>query len=132
MRVTSVRVRLASDHAKNHGLLAYATVELEECFLVTDVKILSKGKRREDGLLVSMPTRYAMHKCPNCARKVPVVDTFCPHCDKPLPFVSSDQSFFEDVCHPTKSWFREIFDQAVIDAWKLELERVKQGELAHA
>ncbi len=79
MEITEVRVSLRD--ANNRKLKAYATITLDNAFVVRNVKVIEGNK----GLFVAMPSRKLREACPKCNFKNAVRSKFCNQCGSSLP-----------------------------------------------
>ena len=60
MKITEVKVYLRNDGDKK--LKAYATITLDDSFVVRDLKVIDGRK----GLFIAMPSRKSKDPCPKC------------------------------------------------------------------
>src|SRR5512137_472208 len=104
MDITEVRVFLKEGQDKK--LKAYATITLDNCFVVRNIKVIEGNK----GLFVAMPSRKMKDPCPKCGFRNSVRTKFCNQCGSSLPQVEprpaqpgedmSRQSEHKDIAHP--------------------------------
>ena len=127
MEITEVRVVLRESGDKK--LKAYATITIDNAFVVRNIKIIEGGK----GLFVAMPSRKLKEPCPKCNFKNVVRSKFCNYCGASLPapvqkFDADDrgrESEHRDIAHPITLECREYLQKKVLDAY--EQEKSKQG-----
>lgn len=126
MNVTEVRIKLLPP--SNGRLLAYASITLDQTFVVRDVKVLQGDER----LFVAMPSRKLNVRCPVCGTRNQVggKDRLCLRCDKPLPEprgVEGEEnevrSPYVDVFHPVNALGRHLIDAAVLHAYQEEVDK---------
>lgn len=128
MKVTQVRLVPATGYDPSRGLLAYASVELDGCFVIHDVKLFDREqlavvRRKEHDpakskLFVQMPCVPIVKRCIRCGRKTPIKDRECLHCREPQPYPLPDEHLYHDQCHPTTPECRGMIEGAVIDRWE--------------
>lgn len=133
MEITEVRVFLKDGN--NKKLKAYATITIDNVFVVRNVKVIEGNK----GLFVAMPSRKIKESCPKCGFKNTIRSKFCNQCGSTLPppgrMMSSDeqaerQSEHKDIAHPISLQCREYIQKKVLDAY--EAERKKQPSASAA
>jgi stage V sporulation protein G len=123
MEITSVQIRLTAETSER--VKAYATLVIDECFVIRDVKVI----RGNSGLLVAMPSRRLTVNCRRCRTKNQLRAHYCNDCgarlDKPEQRAGRGgrQRFFEDMAHPTTPECRDYFERTVIAAYQQELDR---------
>ena len=126
MDITDVRIRLVS--SKDEKLKAFACVALDGCFVIRDIKIIS----RKDGLFVAMPSRKLSFCCPRCNAKNHLRASFCNSCGGRLAVPSTAVNgrgrtkLYADVAHPITQECRESFHQRILAAYEEELARSRQ------
>jgi len=124
--ITDVRIRLVS--SKDEKLKAFACVALDGCFVIRDIKIIS----RRDGLFVAMPSRKLSFPCPRCNAKNHLRAKFCNNCGGRLAVPSTAVNgrgrakLYADVAHPITQDCRESFHKRVLAAYEEELARSRQ------
>lgn len=120
MEITDVRVRLSTK--KGNRVKAFATVTLDDSFVVRDMRII-EGR---SGLFVAMPSRPLKNACPKCNYRNPARSKYCAGCGTELDMVENaeldDKSLHRDVAHPITQEMRDYIHNKVIEAYKLELE----------
>lgn len=94
MQITDVRVRLSK---KEDGVLkAVASVTIEDCFVVHDIKILSG----DNGPYIRMPS-------------------------KKVPDAATGKDVYKDIAHPIKTEVREELSKLIIAAYEEELKKAE-------
>ena len=122
MDITEVKVILKEGLDKK--LKAYATLTLDNAFVVRNVKVIQGNK----GLFVAMPSRKMRDACPKCNYKNAVRSKFCNQCGASLPpppprDPNQDvrQSEHRDIAHPITLECREYIQKKVLEAYNAEL-----------
>lgn len=122
MEITEVKVILKEGPDKK--LKAYATLTLDGCFVVRNVKVINGNK----GLFVAMPSRKMRESCPKCNYKNAIRSRFCNQCGLSVPAhvapdVNSEvrQSEHRDIAHPITLECREYIQKRVLQAYESEL-----------
>ncbi len=92
MKITDVRVKLIK--RDDSILKAVASVTLDGCFVVHDIKVL----QGDIGPYIAMPS-------------------------KKVPDVTLGKDVHKDIAHPLDTPTRDMFKKAVIDAYQAELEK---------
>ena len=125
MEITEVRIFLRE--SEDRKLKAYATITIENAFVVRNVKVIEGNK----GLFVAMPSRKLRDACPKCHYKNAVRSKFCNQCGSSIPHTdvrreSKDdpkhQSGHRDIAHPITPECREYIQKKVLDAYTQELK----------
>jgi DNA-binding cell septation regulator SpoVG len=133
MQITEVKIFLKEGQDKK--LKAYATLTLDNCFVVRNVKIIEGNK----GLFVAMPSRKLKDPCPKCHFRNTVRSKFCNQCGASLPMpdarppiASEDNgkqsSEHKDIAHPITTECRDYIQKKVLEAY--DLEKVKDPSAA--
>jgi stage V sporulation protein G len=123
VNITEVRVRLVED--KNERLKAFCCMTLDGEFVVRDIKVIDGVK----GLFVAMPSRKITDHCPKCGGKNPLKAKHCNDCGAELTggkFVrvaSPTDKLHADIAHPINPQCRAKIQEAVVAAYKQEIER---------
>ncbi len=94
MKITDVRVKLVK--REDSMLKAVASVTIDGCFVVHDIKVL----QGDIGPYIAMPS-------------------------KKVPDVTLGKDVHKDIAHPLDTPTRDMFKKAVIDAYNAELEKNK-------
>lgn len=123
MEITEVKIILKEGVDKK--LKAYATLTLDNCFVVRNVKIIKGNK----GLFVAMPSRKMREACQRCHYKNPIRSKFCSQCGSNLPSPvireaapEMRQTEHRDIAHPITLECREYIQKKVLDAYEVELK----------
>jgi stage V sporulation protein G len=121
MEITEVKVILKEGPDKK--LKAYATITIDNSFVVRNVKIISGNK----GLFVAMPSRKMREACPKCHYKNAIRSKFCNQCGASLPMYNpretspdARQSEHRDIAHPITLECREYIQKKVLEAYEVE------------
>lgn len=124
MEITEVKVVLKEGQDKK--LKAYATLTIDNCFVVRNIKVIKGNK----GLFVAMPSRKIREACPKCNYKNSVRSKFCNQCGSNLPVLSPRQpdqeirqSEHRDIAHPITLECREYIQEKVLNAYEAELKK---------
>ena len=122
MKITEVRVKLLENKGR---LKASASITLDSCFCVKDVKIIDDETK--GGLFVSMPCYRCQDACPQCNFKNPVTDNYCGNCGIVLQphrakVENGRPQLFFDVAHPVTQEFREYLETEVLDAYDRQMD----------
>ena len=125
MEITEVRVFMREGQDKK--LKAYATITIDNAFVVRNVKVIEGNK----GLFVAMPSRKMKEPCPKCGFRNVVRSKFCNSCGsglpmtEPRPQAATDdmphQSEHKDIAHPITAECREYIQKKVLAAYEAEL-----------
>ncbi len=130
MEITEVRI-FQKENA-NSKLKAYATITIDNAFVVRNIKII-EGK---SGLFIAMPSRKIKENCPKCSHKNVVHSKFCNECGNRLPVSASTvsstpeemhdlrQSEHKDIAHPITAQAREHIQKKILDAYQAEKSKV--------
>ena len=130
MEITEVRIFLKE--GMNNKLKAYATITIDNAFVVRNIKVI-EGK---SGLFVAMPSRKMKDSCPKCRHKNEIRSKFCNECGERLSFRDSivstpeaqhdaRQSEHKDIAHPISVECREIIQKKVLEAYEAEKTKPK-------
>ncbi len=132
MEITEVRVFLKD--SKEGKLRAYASITLDNCFIVRDLKVI-EGKK---GLFVAMPSRKLRRACSKCGHPNVLGSKFCNNCGGAIEVdyqretaVNNDearQETHKDIAHPISVEMRDYVQKKVLEAY--EQEKVKPGSTA--
>ena len=124
MEITEVKIFLKEGQDKK--LKAYATITLDNAFVVRNVKVIEGNK----GMFVAMPSRKIKDPCPKCGFRNVVRSKFCNQCGGALPQAPfrapgpgedpSRQSEHKDIAHPITAECREYIQKKVLDAFESE------------
>ena len=105
MEITEVRI--FPKEGLNNKLRAYATITIDNAFVVRNIKVI-EGR---ENLFVAMPSRKMKESCPKCNHKNEVRSKFCNECGSNIPnkVIESTapnaqhdarQSEHKDIAHP--------------------------------
>ena|SRR3972149_10004401 len=127
MKITEVRI-FEKDNA-DKKLRAFATITVDGCFVVRDIKIIEGSK----GLFVAMPSRRMKEACRYCHHRNVVRSRFCNQCGKPMEsghkVVSEGheeemrQDEHRDIAHPITVECREYIQKLVLEAYEKEKKK---------
>ena len=126
MEITEVKVVLKDSPDKK--LKAYATVTLDNAFVVRNIKVIEGTS----GLFIAMPSRKIKQPCPKCGFKNEMRSKYCNQCGSQLPIVSkpaspeaqsSAQLEHKDIAHPITQSFRELLQKKVLEAYEQEKQK---------
>ena len=125
MEITEVRI--FPKEGLNNKLRAYATITIDNAFVVRNIKVI-EGK---SGLFVAMPSRKMKDMCPKCGHKNEVRSKFCNECGSGIPPKSTElatqeaqhdarQAEHKDIAHPITAQCREYIQSKVLAAYEAE------------
>ena len=126
MEITTIRIRLVQ--SRDEKLKAFACVLLDDCFVIRDIKIIS----RPNGLFVAMPSRKLTFCCPRCTAKNHLRSNYCNHCGGRLTLPNPGTNgrgrakLYADIAHPITSHCRDAFHKKVLAAYEEEVVRSRQ------
>ncbi len=133
MEITEVRI--FPKEGINNKLRAYATITIDNVFVVRNIKIID-GK---SGLFIAMPSRKIKESCPKCNHKNAIRSKFCnecgvqlpaqPHPVSPNPEAEHDlrQAEHKDIAHPITVQAREYIQKKILDAYQIEKDKNPNG-----
>jgi DNA-binding cell septation regulator SpoVG len=118
MKITDVRIKLVEG---NRQLKAFATIVIDDSLVIRDLKII-QGRER---LFLSMPSREAAGRCPQCQSKNKLSAKFCNECGQQL-LVSkdTDQKRYCDIAYPITGECRQLIEKTVLSVYEHELYAV--------
>ena len=125
MEITEIRI--FPRESEDRKLKAYATITIDNAFVVRNVKVIEGNK----GLFVAMPSRKLREACPKCNYKNAIRSRFCNQCGAPLPQFdrreqdgegTRRQSGHRDIAHPITPECREYIQKKVLDAYQEEIK----------
>lgn len=128
MEITEVRI--FPRESQDRKLKAYATITIDDAFVVRNVKVIEGNK----GLFVAMPSRKLKEACPKCNYKNAIGSKFCNQCGALLPQVkrreergedTRRQSGHKDIAHPITPECREYIQKKVLGAYNDEIKSGK-------
>ena len=127
MNVTEIRVKLLRDQPDK--LRAFASMTIERCLVVRDLKIV-EGEGR---YFVAMPSRKLCDRCPRCAGKNHLRARFCNDCGVRLAAQRgrTDERgrprLYADIAHPIHREARALVTGRLVEAYHEEVDRSKQA-----
>jgi len=127
MEVTEVRVKMADNRSEK--LRGYATVTIDGCFVVRDLKIISGTS----GLFVAMPSRKLTSRCHRCRCKNHLRAQFCNECGTKLrpARAQTDErgraKLHADIAHPINQTCRDLIESTVLREVEKEIVRSKEA-----
>ena len=129
MKITEVRI--FPKEGSDKKLRAFATLTFDDCFVVRDIKIIEGNK----GFFVAMPSRRVKEPCPKCHHRNVIRSHYCNQCGASLPSLSHEadresdpelrQSEHKDVAHPITAECREMIQNATLEAYQKEKEKLQ-------
>jgi stage V sporulation protein G len=131
MEITEVRI--FPKEGINNKLRAYATITIDNVFVVRNIKII-EGK---SGLFIAMPSRKIKEPCPKCGHKNAIRSKFCNECGSQLPVYTQPvspnpeaehdmrQAEHKDIAHPITVQAREYIQKKILDAYEAEKGKPK-------
>ncbi len=138
MKITEVRVFKKEGGDKK--LRAFATITLDDCFVVRDLKIIDGSK----GLFVAMPSRRLKDPCPKCHHRNVIRSVYCNQCGgkleqhaRHLRELDTDettlrQSEHKDIAHPITAECREYIQKTVLEAYEAEKHKLEKTDNANS
>jgi stage V sporulation protein G len=128
MEITEVRVKLINN--KDDRLKAFCSMTIDKEFVIRDIKIIEGTS----GYFVAMPSRKMSDHCEKCGGKNHLRAKFCNNCGASLPQERAKKDFkgrmklHADIAHPINVDCRKRIQNAVINAFKEEMEKSKQPD----
>ena len=128
MEITEVRVKLIDN--KDDRLKAFCSMTIDKEFVIRDIKIIEGTS----GYFVAMPSRKMSDHCEKCGGKNHLRAKFCNNCGASLPQERAKKDFkgrmklHADIAHPINADCRKRIQNAVINAFKEEMEKSKQPD----
>jgi stage V sporulation protein G len=126
MEVSEVRVKLIDN--KDDRLKAFCSMTIDKEFVIRDIKVIEGTS----GYFVAMPSRKMSDHCEKCGGKNHLRAKFCNNCGASLPQERAKKDFkgrmklHADIAHPINADCRHRIQNAVITAFKEEMEKSKQ------
>jgi stage V sporulation protein G len=123
MNITEIRIKLVP--GKRDKLRGFASITVDDCLVIRDIKIIEGGQ----GIFVAMPSRKLCDRCPSCAGKNHVRARYCNDCGNKLNATRAENDergrprLYADVAHPIHQRARDFVQGAVLEEYRLELER---------
>lgn len=128
MEITEVRI--FPKEGVNNRLRAYATITIDNAFVVRNIKVI-EGK---SGLFVAMPSKKMQESCPRCKHKNDIKSKYCNECGNQLPIVSMPiteelspdvrHEEHRDIAHPITTQARDYIQTKVLGAYEGEKSKV--------
>jgi len=122
MEITETKIYL-KETGGDKKLKAFATITIDNAFVVRDLKII-EGKK---GLFVAMPSSKVTEPCPNCRKKNPVKNHYCGSCGKVIGGSEPDEMLnredHRDIAHPINNEAREYLHKVVTEAYNIECKK---------
>ena len=126
MKITEVRI--FPKEGADKKLRAFATITFDDCFVIRDIKSIEGNK----GYFVAMPSRRVKEPCSKCGHRSVVRSVYCNLCGARLPAqlsrdlaVQALQAEHKDVAHPITVECREYIQQAVLEAYQKEKDKLQ-------
>jgi len=121
-------VKIALNDGTGSKLRAFATITLDDVFVIRDIKIID-GKK---GLFVAMPCMQISEKCPGCGRRNVVHSRYCSNCGKALPdsehMPETRKEEYKDIAHPICPECRRYMENAIVSAYKERLSTAQMTQ----
>ena len=118
MNISEIRVKLLPRHRDK--LRGFASITVDNCVVIRDIKIISSG---DDRLFVAMPSRKLCDRCPRCGGKNYVRSRYCAECGARLEKnrAGLDERgrprLYSDIAHPIHQRARDQFHKAILSAY---------------
>ncbi|MEA3369513.1 MAG: septation protein SpoVG family protein [Candidatus Ratteibacteria bacterium] len=129
MTVEITEVKVFMRNSKEGKLRAYASITMDNCFIVRDLKII-EGKK---GLFVAMPSRKLRQACSKCGHPNVIGSKFCNDCGsaiEPAPrreIIHTErgerearQDTHKDIAHPISVETRDYVQKKVMEVYERE------------
>ena len=117
MQVTEVRVQLVQGSQGQERLRGFASITLNNAFVVRDIKII----HGDQGYFLAMPSRKASEHCPSCGAKNAVTCNYCSQCGVKLPpSPVSGRKAYVDIAHPVNADCRAAIHEAILTEFRAE------------
>lgn len=126
-RITEIRVKLTDD--PRNKLKAYASVTIDDAFVVRDLKIIEGAK----GPFLAMPSRKLADHCSRCRHKNHLRAAYCNQCGARLDPDRADKDergrarLHADLAHPINAATRIELHKAVVRAYAEEVEAAQRA-----
>ena len=131
MEITEVKVFMRN--SKEGKLRAYASITLDNCFIVRDLKVID-GKK---GLFVAMPSRKLRQACSKCGHPNVIGSKFCNDCGSAIVSVPRRETVYRergegearqethrDIAHPISVETRDYVQKKVMEVYEKEKARL--------
>lgn len=122
MVVTEVKIKLVP--RSDDKLLAFACVTLDRCFVLRDIKVIQGSQ----STFIAMPSRKITDHCPKCSSKNHLQAAYCNQCGSRLPpgrlrpDTRGRTKLHADIAHPITVTCRNVIQEAILNAYAVELE----------
>jgi len=125
MQISDIRIKLMEN--RTDRLKAFCSVTFDGAFVVRDLKIIEGA----GAFFVAMPSRKITARCPQCRGKNHLRAKFCNDCGVKLPDASwrgdsGRTKLHTDVAHPINQAGRDYIQNAIVEAYKREVELSRQ------
>ena len=126
VEITEVRIKLMEDAGER--LQGFCSITFDHCFVVRDLKIIEGTNRAVRGHAQPQADRALLR---SCGSKNHLRAAYCNQCGQRLKDdrVAKDDDgrakLYADIAHPINSACREMIQEAVIRAFRDEVERSK-------
>ena len=137
MEITEVKVFMRN--SKEGKLRAYASITLDNCFIVRDLKVID-GKK---GLFVAMPSRKLRQACSKCGHANVIGSKFCNDCGSAIVLVPRRETVYRergegetrqethrDIAHPISVETRDYVQKKVMEVYEKEKARLGDSSTA--
>ncbi|MEW6535012.1 MAG: SpoVG family protein [Candidatus Auribacterota bacterium] len=117
MEITEIKI-YPQDPVHDDKLKAFATITLDNAFVIRDLKII-EGKK---GLFVAMPSAKVSVPCKACGKKNPLRNRYCGFCgvfieEDPKDLRKGKREDHRDVAHPINNETREYVHNKILEAY---------------
>ncbi len=126
LNLTEIRIKLVPN--QRDKLRAFASITIDDALVIRDIKIIDGGQR----LFVAMPSRKLCDRCKRCGGKNAIRARFCNDCGTRLKADRAELDergrprLYADITHPIHKEARAHIQDAILKAYREELERSKQ------
>jgi stage V sporulation protein G len=122
-RVTEVTLIISNDEiVKRDGVLAFATLVLEESLVVRDIKVME----RSGVIFLGMPSKKIKDRCPNCSCKNQVTDKYCHECGTRRDRSNQPSRIHTDVAFPINQDYRSYLERKIAQAYNDRVPRERR------
>jgi DNA-binding cell septation regulator SpoVG len=117
--MTITDIRLHFPKTQDTKLLAYATVVIDDCLAIHDLKVI-QGDRSP---FVQMPSKLAFRFCDHCKQRHDYTANWCPACGYEALEQPDPEKTHYDVVHPINRQTRVQFESDIIGAYTKEIAK---------
>ena len=120
--ITEINLIVSTDEvAQRDGVLAFATIVLGGCFVVRDIKVMSRSGR----IFLGMPSKKLKDKCPRCSVKNQITDKFCHECGLQRKRSEKPTRIHNDIAFPINKDYRLYIEKEIAECYnnQVSLER---------